>query len=182
MKSVNSFDNTNYLKGQKFGIKVPNDIVYNFNNDYLQKELDIKAMRDKLDDSCTRFITPEILDKYKKLPLYRKYIYEKVLPKDVIKKKYNFDSSRHNLSNVFNLDFTNNVKYFETDQLDILEETAENLRVRIPKYPVRLIKGILTKQNILLLNNSKELDNNIILSYKLNNSDITEKIGQPEQF
>jgi hypothetical protein len=73
------------------------------------------------------------------------------------------------------------IKFFELDQIDDQEETAENLRLKNSKYPVRLIKGVLTKHNISLLS-QKELTNNVILNYKLNNSDIIEKIGQPEQF
>ena len=43
------------------------------------------------------------------------------------------------------------IKFFELDQIDDLEETAENLRLKNSKYPIRLIKGVLTKHNIALL-------------------------------
>lgn len=75
-----------------------------------------------------------------------------------------------------------NVSKFDTDILDELDETSENLRIKLSNFPVKLLKGTLNSHNINLLNNSKTLDKNIFLNYRLNNNTITEKISQTEQF
>jgi hypothetical protein len=74
------------------------------------------------------------------------------------------------------------LKFFDNDSLDEVEESAENLRVQSVKYPIRLIKGVLTKHNISLLKNNTKLEKNILLNYNIISSDITDKIGQSEQF
>jgi hypothetical protein len=74
------------------------------------------------------------------------------------------------------------VSKFDTDILDELDETSENLRIKLSNFPVKLLKGTLNSHNINLLNNSKTLDKNIFLNYRLNNNTITEKISQTEQF
>lgn len=71
---------------------------------------------------------------------------------------------------------------FETDVLDDLDESAENLRTKSSNFPVKLIKGVLNDHNVLILNSSETLTKNIFLSYRINNSNITEKISQVEQF
>lgn len=71
---------------------------------------------------------------------------------------------------------------FETDVLDDLDESAENLRTKSSNFPVKLIKGVLNNHNVLILNSSETLSKNIFLSYRINNSNITEKISQIEQF
>jgi hypothetical protein len=73
-------------------------------------------------------------------------------------------------------------KYYENDRLEDVYETAENLRKKNFKFPVKLIKGILNKNNINILKNSTELNKNIFLNYKVNNNNITQKIPQVEQF
>ncbi len=114
-----------------------------------------------------------------KKKLYRKYEFIKYYNRERASKKNKIN--HFGFSNVFVNNKFDMIKFFELDQIDDQEETAENLRLKNSKYPVRLIKGVLTKHNISLLS-QKELTNNVILNYKLNNSDIIEKIGQPEQF
>jgi hypothetical protein len=72
--------------------------------------------------------------------------------------------------------------FFDTDSLDEVDETADNLRFKNSKFPIRLIKGVMTKHNISLLKTNNILNKNIILNYKINTSDVTEKIAQAEQF
>jgi hypothetical protein len=75
-----------------------------------------------------------------------------------------------------------NISKFENDVLDELDETAENLRIKISNFPIKLIKGTLNSHNINILNNSESLTKNIFLNYRLNNNTVTEKISQVEQF
>lgn len=96
-----------------------------------------------------------------------------------VRRKYHTNAGLKNVFDVTNYEL---VKFYDNDALEEVDETAENLRVDNSKYPIRLIKGVLTKHNIALLQNNKEIFKNIILNYKINNSDITEKMGQGEQF
>jgi hypothetical protein len=71
---------------------------------------------------------------------------------------------------------------YEGDQMEDLEETSENLRTQVNNFPVKLLKGVLNKHNVSLLNSSETLNKNIFFSYRLNNNEVTEKIDQVEQF
>ena len=84
-------------------------------------------------------------------------------------------------SNLF-LSKKQNFHLFENDRLDEVFETSENLRLKNSKFPVRLNKGILSKNNIALLQKNSYLGKNIFFNYKMNKTDSTEKISQPEQF
>jgi hypothetical protein len=75
-----------------------------------------------------------------------------------------------------------NSTIYENNILEEVEEHEKNLRLKTNNFPIKLIKGTLNKQNISTLNNSVELNKNIFLSYRLNNSDVTQKIAQVEQF
>jgi hypothetical protein len=71
---------------------------------------------------------------------------------------------------------------YEGDQMEDLEETSENLRTQVNNFPVKLLKGVLNKHNVSLLNSSETLNKNIFFSYRLNKKEVTEKIDQVEQF
>jgi heme/copper-type cytochrome/quinol oxidase subunit 2 len=149
--------------------------IYNYNNNYYNSELKIN---DYSENSI--FSNSEIILNRKKLPFFKKYIREIKIKRKKLLKTCKFEY--FGKSNIFLTDCFKNLKYFENDQLENAEESAENVRLKNYKYPVRLIKGVLTKHNTLILNTSNSLNTNIILNYKLNNSDITEKLAQPEQF
>jgi hypothetical protein len=83
--------------------------------------------------------------------------------------------------NYFSLN-SNYSKYYENDRLEDVYETAENLRKKNFKFPVKLLKGTLNKNNVNILKNSTSLNKNIFLNYKVNNDNITQKIPQVEQF
>lgn len=72
--------------------------------------------------------------------------------------------------------------HYEVDKIEEVEETLENLRAKINNFPVKLIKGVLNKHNVSLLNSSKILNKNILFSYRINNENMVEKISQVEQF
>ena len=84
------------------------------------------------------------------------------------------------ISNILNNKMS--ASQFDTDILDDLDETAENLRIKLSNFPIKLIKGTLNNHNVSVLNNSETLSKNIFLNYRLNNSTVTEKIAQVEQF
>lgn len=75
-----------------------------------------------------------------------------------------------------------NVAFYESDRLEEVEETLENLRTKVSNFPIKLTKGILNKHNISILTNSNTLEKNILFNYRLNNDQIVEKISQIEQF
>jgi len=172
---LKSMDSSNNLKELDVQPQYTPNTTFFLNNNYLNNYLNIKNYNlNNLFSNSNNFSTN------KKLLFLRHYEFDKKLLKDEVLKKYKF--SYFNASNIFNTENLNSLKFFENDQLDDVDESAENLRLKNYKYPIRLIKGVLTKHNISLLTSNKDLNNNIILNYKLNNSDITEKLAQSEQF
>ena len=168
-------DSSNNLKELDVQPQYTPDTTFFLNNNYLNNNLNIKNY-----NLNSLFSNSNNFSSNKKLLFLRHYEFDKKLLKDEVLKKYKF--SYFNASNIFNTENLNSLKFFENDQLDDVDESAENLRLKNYKYPIRLIKGVLTKHNISLLTSNKDLNNNIILNYKLNNSDITEKLAQSEQF
>jgi hypothetical protein len=71
---------------------------------------------------------------------------------------------------------------YENSVLDDVEETADNLRVKNIKFPIRLIKGIINKHNLNILTNNLVLDKNVLFNVLVNKNDITTKIPQSESF
>ena len=172
---LKSMDSSNNLKELDVQAQYTPNTTFFLNNNYLNNYLNIKNYNlNSLFSNSNNFLSN------KKLLFLRRYEFDKKLLKDEVLKKYKF--SYFNASNIFNTENLNSLKFFENDQLDDVDESAENLRLKNYKYPIRLIKGVLTKHNISLLTSNKDLNNNIILNYKLNNSDITEKLAQSEQF
>jgi len=172
---LKSIDFANTSKDMDVQLPYNSKLSFSLNNDFLNYNLNIKDI--KLNE---KFSDYNNLLNLRKLRFFRKYEFEKKYIKEEIYRKYKY--SYFSSSNIFNTNNIKGLKYFEDDQLENAEESAENIRLKNYKYPVRLIKGVLTKHNISLLNNNSTLNNNIILNYKLNNSDITEKLAQSEQF
>lgn len=85
-------------------------------------------------------------------------------------------------ANLFNMYKTNYTKQFESDRLDEFSESSENLRNRMNKFPVRLIRGVINKHNAQTLHTHATLDKNIFFNYKIVKHDTSKKIFQPEQF
>lgn len=94
--------------------------------------------------------------------------------------KYFESYKLYNNSIFFNIN--SNTHYYDFDKLEDVDESAENLRVQVNKSPIKLIKGLLNKHNVKLLNSMRELSKQIFLNYKTQNAGITEKISQSEQF
>ena len=98
-----------------------------------------------------------------------------------------------NYSNIFNLNEQKNFNLlnmstnslnsnYELDKMEEVEETLQNIRIKTNNFPIKLIKGVLNKHNISLLNSNVNLNKNILFSYKINNDSVAEKIAQVEQF
>lgn len=92
-----------------------------------------------------------------------------------------FDSKKIE-SNILNNVRLNTITNYEGDKLEEVEETLENLRTKVNKFPIKLIKGVLNKHNVSLLTSANQLNKNILFSYRLNNDNVVEKISQIEQF
>jgi hypothetical protein len=71
---------------------------------------------------------------------------------------------------------------FETDAIEDVEETSENLRYKDGGFPIKVIRGVLNNHNVNTLSTKSVLSHNIILNYSVNTSNIAEKISQVEQF
>ena len=71
---------------------------------------------------------------------------------------------------------------FETDTIEDVEETTENLRYKDGGFPIKVVKGVLNNHNVNTLSTESVLSRNIILNYTVNTSNIAEKISQIEQF
>jgi hypothetical protein len=71
---------------------------------------------------------------------------------------------------------------YELDKMEEVEETLQNIRIKTNNFPIKLIKGVLNKHNISLLNSNVNLNKNILFSYTINNDSVAEKIAQVEQF
>jgi hypothetical protein len=103
-----------------------------------------------------------------------------------LKVRYDYDFLDHtNLitdTNLLEDSPSSQVVNYEGDQMEDLEETSENLRTQVNNFPIKLLKGVLNKHNVSILNSSETLNKNIFFSYRLNNNEVTEKIDQVEQF
>jgi hypothetical protein len=112
---------------------------------------------------------------------YNTFNLNKLFIKEIDKNSRNlfFLNNNYNLFSVDNYIYKN---FFETDKLDIVEETLDSLRLKNSKFPIKLIRGLLNKHNLSLLSKQQSLNSNILFNYKLNNTDVTEKISQVEQF
>lgn len=99
---------------------------------------------------------------------------------------YNNFLTNSNYSNkvgvFYSFENTKTLTSYESNRLEEVEDTDKNLRLKIFNFPIKLIKGTLNKHNINLLNNNNTLFQNILFSYRINNSDTTSKIYQTEQF
>lgn len=87
-----------------------------------------------------------------------------------------------NSFNLLNNSSKTTTSHYESDRMEDVEETSKNLRTKVSNFPVKLIKGVLNKHNVSLLNSNKILNKNILFSYRINNDQVVEKISQVEQF
>ena len=71
---------------------------------------------------------------------------------------------------------------FESDTIDDMEETSENLRYKDGSFPIKIVRGVLNNHNVDTLSTESTLSKNIMLSYTVDTSNIGEKVSQVEQF
>lgn len=150
-----------------------NNILPNINNNF-KKLLNNVKIKFENNNIMPDFKSPKDIINYRKVLWIKKYEFE-----EFVRWHKGWDAG---LKNKFDAYDYESLKFFDNDSLDEVEESAENLRVQHVKYPIRLIKGVLTKHNISLLQNNAKLEKNILLNYNIISSDITDKIGQSEQF
>jgi len=86
------------------------------------------------------------------------------------------------LNNLFKNNNNLNNSQYDFDKMEEVDESSENLRTKVNNFPIKLIKGIINKQNTTLLQNNENLNKNILFSYRINNDNVVEKISQIEQF
>lgn len=85
------------------------------------------------------------------------------------------------INNIFNVNKTKFSNY-ESNQIITIEDADETLKIKQHNFPIKLIKGVLNKNNIELLKNTSILQKNILFNYKINNKNLADKVAQPEQF
>jgi hypothetical protein len=75
-----------------------------------------------------------------------------------------------------------NKSYFEINQINMIDESDYVVRLQNKNFPVKLVKGILNKQNLSNLNTVNIKKKNIFLNYKLNSNNISSKVAHAEHF
>ncbi len=175
LKKNNLFANNTTLNGynSEFTHNNTTDIKYKLNLRY-SKSLNTINLNTTKPDSILNY------SNYNEILNFRSVNAFKFFEREMFLKRHKkWDSG---FKNAFDLYSYNMKNFFDTDSLDEVDETADNLRFKNSKFPIRLIKGVMTKHNISLLKTNNILNKNIILNYKINTSDVTEKIAQAEQF
>jgi hypothetical protein len=89
---------------------------------------------------------------------------------------------RDKASIFYSFENTETLTSYESNRLEEVEDTDKNLRLKMFNFPIKLTKGILNKHNISLVSNNNSLNKNILFSYRINDSDVTPKVYQIEQF
>ena len=176
LKKASNSTNSTVAKHHNVVTNVEFNTTYSLKNSY-KKILNNKYLFNKNNNSA------KIFNKYLEIPeLNFKKLFKNVKKKRDLKKHYEFDIS---LKNGFKFsDHHSNYmkKSIETDSLDDVDESADNVRLKSNKFPFRLVKGVMTKQNIKILQHKRSLKKKIMLNYKINKLNTTDKIAQPEQF
>lgn len=72
--------------------------------------------------------------------------------------------------------------YFDSDKFDNTFVSSENFRQKFSKFPIKLNKTTLNKHITTQLKNTKTLNKNLLLNYKLTKSETVDKISHVEQF
>ena len=150
-----------------------NFIYYNYN-------LDINKIK-----------STSFLNKFKKMldfpvleSINNDYTLDSMWKNETLYTSYNILNT--NIVNTDNSLFSNinsdEISNYESDRMEEVEESLENLRTKVNNFPIKLIKGILNKHNLNTLINFKNLNKNVLFTYRTNNDNVTEKIAQIEQF
>ena len=162
-KLKNNFNNSTL--NFNFSKKLNTNILKNYNTNFLLNYLNNNLFENLNNNTSNNIQNFNINNNYN--------IYN--ITENFSLKNFNFNNN-NNYSYFSNNYITKN--YYEFDKLEEVEETSENLRVKNNKFSIKLIKGILNKHNINLLNNFTELSKNILFTYKSNTNEITQKISQ----
>ena len=71
---------------------------------------------------------------------------------------------------------------FENDKLENTFISAENMRLKNNKFPIKLITGVINKHNTKLLTLKDKITTNILFNLEINYSDFSNKPAHVEQF
>lgn len=181
--AFNSHFSKYYNEKSKISTNVPTNLYHNLNIDnsfdkFLSTKLDtnsftLKLFTKILDYSLNKKISNINYDLSNKSNLEKIISSENMIFLNNLKlKNIHYDYFTH----------SNNIAFYESDKLEEVEETLENLRTKVSNFPIKLIKGVLNKHNINTLRHVNTLEKNILFNYRLNNDQIVEKISQVEQF
>lgn len=181
--AFNSHFSKYYNEKSKISTNVPTNLYHNLNIDnsfdkFLSTKLDTNSFTLKfftkiLDYSLNKKISNINYDLSNKSNLEKIISSENMIFLNNLKlKNIHYDYFTH----------SNNIAFYESDKLEEVEETLENLRTKVSNFPIKLIKGVLNKHNINTLRHVNTLEKNILFNYRLNNDQIVEKISQVEQF
>ena len=100
--------------------------------------------------------------------------------------KLGYFSKKLTKQNSFNLFLNKNFiknNFFEIDKLDETFISEDNFRIKNVKLPIKIHLGILNKNNLQILFNSKnKLSKNLLISYKVGRVDTTQKLSHFEEF
>jgi heme/copper-type cytochrome/quinol oxidase subunit 2 len=75
-----------------------------------------------------------------------------------------------------------NKSFFENNQINSIDESDYVIRLQNSNFPIKIIKGILNKQNLNTLNSKTNLKNNLLFNYKISKKNIASKVYHCEQF
>ncbi len=176
LKKANNSSNSTAAKHHNVVTTIELDNSYPLNRNY-KKILNNKYLLKK-DTSVAK-----TFNKYSEITEVKfKRSFKNIKKRKDLKRHYELDISLKNGFRFFDHYSNNLKKSIEIDTLDDVDESADNVRPKSNKFPYRLVKGVLTKQNIKVLQHKRSLKKKIMLTYKINKSDATNKIPQPEQF
>ncbi len=85
-------------------------------------------------------------------------------------------------SNLFYYVKNKNISLLDNDKLDETFVSSDNYRLQNTKFPIKINKGIINKNNISLLSKTTNTTKNTLFNYKINKSNIADKQNHIEQF
>jgi len=166
------FNKFNYILPIKIKLQNINSVFINY------KLLDDSSIHFNLKTIDFKALIETILNVSKIYEMYHEFVFTKDFYSNfLINSNY-----RDKASIFYSFENTETLTSYESNRLEEVEDTDKNLRLKMFNFPIKLTKGILNKHNISLISNNNNLNKNILFSYRINDSDVTSKVYQIEQF
>ena len=143
----------------RYNYKKSNYIPHDFLKNYLVKTLKVNTSN-LLTNNCLNYTID--------FTTYTKFITENKFKN--LSSNISMFSSKQYLSN------------FEYDKLEDTFTSSENYRIKNSKFNVKLVKGVINKQNTTNLSNNTLNKKPILFNYSISYSDVSNKQGHVEQF